>query len=194
MTLGEKIRCARKYIGISQGQLAEQMCVSRSAVAKWETDKGLPDVENLKLLSRLLCVSVDTLLDEGENGSNFLIRQRYCLEALGPGCSKVKKDRLMRQKFPEARITALMGRPELVREKQTVDRIRGFLTTNPQGCEEYIRSLRNTDRSFYLVDWEEEQYFVTVTDEYLEIMPLPEKRTERRFRIGNWNFVCREEL
>jgi len=42
MTLGEKLRQARKDNGLSQEQLAEKLCVSRSAVAKWETDKGLP--------------------------------------------------------------------------------------------------------------------------------------------------------
>ena len=47
MNLGEKIREARKRCGFSQEQLAEKMSVSRSAVAKWETDKGLPDVGNL---------------------------------------------------------------------------------------------------------------------------------------------------
>ena len=67
MTLGEKIRNARKICGFSQGQLADKMSVSRSAIAKWETDKGLPDVGNLKVLARLLNVSVDDLLDEAED-------------------------------------------------------------------------------------------------------------------------------
>lgn len=40
------------------------MCVSRSAVAKWETDKGLPDVDSLKAIAKLLDVSVDYLLDD----------------------------------------------------------------------------------------------------------------------------------
>ena len=61
MTLGEKIREARRKCGLSQEQLAEKMSVSRSAIAKWETDKGLPDVGNLKILARLLSVSVDQL-------------------------------------------------------------------------------------------------------------------------------------
>ena len=43
MTLGAKIRQARRKCGFSQEQLAEKMAVSRSAIAKWETDKGLPD-------------------------------------------------------------------------------------------------------------------------------------------------------
>ena len=37
MTLGEKIKEARKQCGFSQEQLAEKLAVSRSAVAKWES-------------------------------------------------------------------------------------------------------------------------------------------------------------
>ena len=66
MTLGEKIKEARKQCGLSQEQLAEKMAVSRSAVATWEANNGLPDVDNLKALAQLLNVSVDYLLDDGE--------------------------------------------------------------------------------------------------------------------------------
>ena len=73
MTLGENIREARRNCGLSQEQLAEKMSVSRSAIAKWETDKGLPDVGNLKVLARLLNVSVDHLLDEAETADELII-------------------------------------------------------------------------------------------------------------------------
>lgn len=66
MTFGEKLKEARKNAGLSQEQFAEKMSVSRSAVAKWETDKGMPDVNNLKVMAQLLNVSVDYLLDEDE--------------------------------------------------------------------------------------------------------------------------------
>ena len=52
MTFGEKLKEARKDAGLSQEQFAEKMSVSRSAVAKWETDKGMPDVNNLKVIAR----------------------------------------------------------------------------------------------------------------------------------------------
>lgn len=42
MTLGEKLKEARKQAGLSQEQLSEKLGVSRSAVAKWETDNGIP--------------------------------------------------------------------------------------------------------------------------------------------------------
>lgn len=50
MTIGEKLKEARKQAGLSQEQLSEKLGVSRSAVAKWETDNGIPDVEIHTLL------------------------------------------------------------------------------------------------------------------------------------------------
>ena len=63
MTLGEKLKEARKQAGLSQEQLSEKIGVSRSAVAKWETDNGIPDVDNLKILGKTnvletKCISV----------------------------------------------------------------------------------------------------------------------------------------
>ncbi len=42
MTFGEKLKEARKNAGFSQEELADKMSVSRSAVAKWETDITYP--------------------------------------------------------------------------------------------------------------------------------------------------------
>ena len=191
MTLGEKIRYARKCCNLSQGQLAEKMCVSRSAIAKWETDKGLPDVENLKMLSRLLHISVDALL---EDNADTIIRQPYSLTALGRGCKKVRKDRLMRQRFPDAAISPLQGRPELNEQDGILDSTRGFLTPVPFGSPEFMKSVKDLDRSFYLVEQEGEQFFVTVTDEHLEICPMEQKLTEKTFQIGSWIFVRCDSL
>ena len=51
MSLGEKIREQRKQAGLSQEPLAEKLNVSRQAITKWETDKGIPDVANLIAIS-----------------------------------------------------------------------------------------------------------------------------------------------
>jgi len=194
MTLGEKIRYARKCSGLSQERLAEKLCVSRSAIAKWETDKGMPDVENLKMLSRLLHVSVDSLLDEGDGGGSVAVREPYHLAAYGRGCKKVKKDRLMLERFPDAKVYTLLGRPELASEEKVMDSTLGFLTPVPFGNPEFMKSVRNQNRDFYLVEREEEQFFVTVTDEFLEICPLLHKQTEKTFRLGNWIFVRFEHM
>ena len=109
MTLGEKIKEARKQCGLSQEQLAEKMTVSRSAIAKWETDKGIPDVDNLRALAQLLNVSVDYLLDAGGTVDVQVIRQAYNLSDYGKGIRKTKKDRLILAKFPGAEIHTLLA-------------------------------------------------------------------------------------
>ena len=194
MTLGEKIRHARKSCGLSQGQLAERMCVSRSAIAKWETDKGMPDVENLKFLSRLLQVSVDYLLSEERDGEQAVIREPYQLAAFGRGCKKVRKDRFMRLRFPDAGICRLLGRPDLRDSDLAVDSTQGFLTEGPFGMPEFLKSVRDTGREFYLVETAAETLFVTLTDTAAEIRPFPEVADERSFRLGNWIFIRCEYL
>lgn len=48
--------------GLSQEQLAEQVFVTRQAVSRWETGETTPNIDTLKLLSRLYDVSINTLL------------------------------------------------------------------------------------------------------------------------------------
>lgn len=66
MTLGERIAYYRGVLGLSQGELAERLGVSRQAVSKWETDAGLPDLERLIALSRLYHITLDELV-KGES-------------------------------------------------------------------------------------------------------------------------------
>lgn len=62
MSLGETIRECRKKTGLSQEQLAEKLNVSRQAITKWETDKGIPDVANLIAISDEFGLSLDELI------------------------------------------------------------------------------------------------------------------------------------
>ena len=48
--------------GLSQDELAEQVFVTRQAVSRWENGETTPNIETLKLLSRLFDVSINTLL------------------------------------------------------------------------------------------------------------------------------------
>ena len=101
MTLGEKLKEARKQASLSQEQLAEKLRVSRSAVAKWETDNGIPDVGNLKVIAQLLNVSIDYLLDDGGGMDVSVLREPYDLSAYGKGSKFTKKNRVVRDKFPD---------------------------------------------------------------------------------------------
>lgn len=46
---------------MTQEELATKLHVSKSAIAKWETDGGIPDRDNLKKLAKVMKVSVDEL-------------------------------------------------------------------------------------------------------------------------------------
>jgi transcriptional regulator with XRE-family HTH domain len=80
MKLNEKIKKYRKIFDLSQEQLAEILNVSRQVITKWESDNGLPDIENLKLLSKTFNVSIDYLLDENEEVAHPVLREAYELE------------------------------------------------------------------------------------------------------------------
>ena len=64
MTFGEKLRQARKDAGLSQEELAEKLNVSRQAITKWETDRGIPDIANLMTISNLFGIAVDDFISE----------------------------------------------------------------------------------------------------------------------------------
>ena len=179
MTLGDKIRQARRNCGLSQEQLAERLAVSRSAVAKWETDKGLPDVGNLKILARLLGVSVDYLLDEAETATESVIRELYNLDTCGQGCKKVKKDRFVREKFPDAMIYPLYAQ----QDTQTITEEGADLPS----CGMRMESHRRSDSAFYLVKRESRNLLVTVTDRYLEIRSLDQDCDQ--FELAGWHFI-----
>lgn len=62
MNFSEKLKEIRKKEGISQEQLAERIGVSRQAITKWETGKGLPDVENMVIIAEIFKTTLDELL------------------------------------------------------------------------------------------------------------------------------------
>lgn len=66
MDFSEKLKQIRKSEGISQEQLAERIGVSRQAVTKWETGKGLPDIENMTILAEIFKITLDELISGSE--------------------------------------------------------------------------------------------------------------------------------
>ena len=66
MTLGERIRDERKKRGLSQEELADILNVSRQAITKWDTDRGIPDIANLIRISEEFEISLDELI-KGDN-------------------------------------------------------------------------------------------------------------------------------
>lgn len=62
MDFGDRLKQIRTNQGLSQEQLAEKIGVSRQAITKWETKKGLPDIENMVILAEIFKVTLDELV------------------------------------------------------------------------------------------------------------------------------------
>jgi len=61
MSLGQFISIRRKRMLMTQEELAKKTNVSKSAIAKWETDGGIPDRDNLYKLANILGVTVNDM-------------------------------------------------------------------------------------------------------------------------------------
>lgn len=82
MDFSKKLCTLRKNSKMTQEELAEKLYVTRTAVSKWESGKGYPNIESLKDISELFFVSLDELLSGEE------------LLSLAENKSKANADRL----------------------------------------------------------------------------------------------------
>ena len=66
MELNEKLLELRKQKGLTQAELAEILFVSRTAVSKWESGRGYPNIDSLKAIAKFFGVTIDELLSGEE--------------------------------------------------------------------------------------------------------------------------------
>ena len=66
MEFNEKLQELRKSKGLTQEELAQAIFVSRTAVSKWESGRGYPNIDSLKGLAKFFCVTVDELISPDE--------------------------------------------------------------------------------------------------------------------------------
>lgn len=66
MEFNEKLQELRKRKGLTQEELAEILFVSRTAVSKWESGRGMPSIDSLKAIAGFFSVTIDELLSSGE--------------------------------------------------------------------------------------------------------------------------------
>ena len=52
MEFNKKLQELRKQKGLTQEELAEKLFVSRTAVSKWESGRGYPNIDSLKEIAR----------------------------------------------------------------------------------------------------------------------------------------------
>lgn len=187
MSLGEKIKDYRKKAGLSQEQLAEKLCVSRQAVTKWESDRGTPDVENLKSLSKLFGVSIDSLLDNGSEVSSSIIKESIdILQYQRPGKLRSVYDSVVKEKYPDADVIfALIRSKNLSAVEKVIDFIVG------SGVLQTADAMGKL-AGWYLVEYPNKQLLVKVTNEFIESRELNCHFTEKKRVIGNSIFkkIC----
>lgn len=66
MEFNQKLQELRRQKGLTQEELAAKLYVSRTAVSKWESARGYPNIESLKAIAQFFSVTVDELLSSDE--------------------------------------------------------------------------------------------------------------------------------
>lgn len=84
---GEKLKKLRTDNHLTQDELAEKILVTRTAISKWETNKGYPSIDSLKELSKLFGISIDELIADDDIENKRLLDEaegrRYYWYAIG---------------------------------------------------------------------------------------------------------------
>ena len=80
MEFNEKLQELRKARSLTQEELAEALFVSRTAISKWESGRGYPNLDSLKEISRFFSVSIDELICTEEIISAAEDEKKECVD------------------------------------------------------------------------------------------------------------------
>ncbi|MBQ5916989.1 MAG: helix-turn-helix domain-containing protein [Lachnospiraceae bacterium] len=189
MTLADKLKEARKNAGLTQTELAEKLCVSRQAITKWETGKGIPDVENLRLISKVLNVSIDFLLDDEEVLDKTVIKEQINLDDyVKEGKLRSKKDAVVYSKYPNADIIPLLAKKKSTKGQKIFGELLGWVTDAPFGTDEMYNQLADIHKAYYLVEQKGVQILVTVTEDFIESKVMAKEIVGNKFEIGEYKY------
>lgn len=163
MTFGEKIRSYRTKKGMTQGELAEKLSVSRQAITKWEADRGVPDIENLVAIARLFGVSVDFLLNDTQEGTPVILREEINInDYKKEGACRSKYDAVVKHKYQAAKRIY-----PLIRNKK-LNRVESILDFVIQPGVFHVADSLSDMTTYYLVEMEHHSLLVHVTKTYIE--------------------------
>jgi transcriptional regulator with XRE-family HTH domain len=201
MTFGEKLKKARIEAGYTQNELANKLMVSRAAIAKWESNRGVPDVTNLKAIAEVLSVSIDYLLDDGSVLDFSVTKKAIDLAKYGDNkkLSRLKKieikEQIVREEYPDAEIIRLtVTKIKNTKGETIADEAIGWFSLILGGIplfgtQEFGKTASSLDQQYYLVNEEKAQYFVLLTDEHLISRTLTERITDKMFEIEDRRFL-----
>ena len=189
MTLADKLKEARKNAGLTQNELAEKLCVSRQAITKWENGKGIPDVDNLKVISKVLNVSIDFLLDDEDVLDKTVMKEQIDLnDYVKEGKLRSKKDSVVYAKYPNADITPLLAKKKSTKGQKVFGELLGWLTDAPFGTDEVFNQIADIHKAYYLVQQDGKQILVTVTEDFIESKVMAKEIVGDKFEIGEYKY------
>lgn len=84
MTLGKRIRRARKRLNLTQEDIATKFGISYQAVSQWERDERLPELDKLPELRKILKVNYYWLLEGANNAPPDAESPEVVIEDLSP--------------------------------------------------------------------------------------------------------------
>ena len=180
MTLGQKIKEIRKRFNLSQEQLAETLNVSRQAITKWESDVGIPDVENLQELSKRFGVTVDYLLSDSNEMPILIMKKEI---------DKVKYKNKLTAYFNilKDEFSKEYEVYTLIREKN-MTKLESVLDLLSYGIHSDLDDVGDMS-PYYLVKKEYRKYLVNIKNWVMSMQELPAGVNEQEFVVGQNKFI-----
>lgn len=76
MRFGERLKKARSDMNLTQGDVANELYITRQTISSWKNEKTYPDISSLIQLSNYYQISLDTLLKE-DTGMREDLEKKY---------------------------------------------------------------------------------------------------------------------
>ena len=189
MKLSEKIKSYRKVFDLSQEQLAEKLSVSRQVVTKWETEGGVPEINNLKALADLFNVSVDYLLDDEKVVENPVLRETYTIEGKKNNYSN-RYDyvvSLLKNRYKEKAIIYGLTQVENG-ERNNLTKFFSFITLKISDIS-YLTQWLGDLAIWFLVEKENQKLLIKVTKEFVETREISSLIDTNKFNYEKNKFI-----
>lgn len=183
MTLGQKLKEMRTRLGLSQEQFAKTINVSRQAIIKWESDKGIPDISNLQELSEIFGVTIDYLLNDEKNLPALSMKIKLEKEKYENKLSMYSK--VLEEYYSEPYKIYTLTRTKKLNFIELI--IDTFIAPEigPVSTADELGNLS----PYYLVKKDNLKLLVNIKNYTLEVIELPSNTNEKKFTYKNNKFI-----
>lgn len=178
MTLGDKIKNIRQRLCLSQEDLAKLLNVSRQAITKWESNRGIPDISNLKELSKVLNISIDNLMD---NDALPLLKMNIKLDKNKYKNKLTSYKDILNDYFSDCDIFVLSFYNSL----NLTEKILNLFT----GGDYYLIKDISDLSVYYLIINNETRLLINIKDYNLYVYELPSDINTRKFKFDNRTYI-----